>query len=118
MAAMKLQLIDIGSAPRNEKRALVLDENYIATSRVECAAFRAQILRCYPLPSDGSICGLNICLNPHEFGSCREVGISYDPKDASACSWAFSVEHDNKGLLQHWDKEARATLGIPQPATV
>lgn len=112
---MKLTSIELGPTPAEEECAQVGDHNYADRSRTECEAFRAQILRHYPVPEGlGQQAGLRIVSNPHEFGSYREVEVAYDPFSVRATTWAHQVEADRIGRLNKWDHEARAILGISE----
>lgn len=100
---------EVGSAPSEEMCAEVGFPNYAAQSRRECEAFKAQILRHYPIP-EGVDAGVRISVSPHDFGSYREVAVAY--MDEAGCAWATSVEQDEKGVLAHWDDQALNELGF------
>ncbi|WP_234265150.1 hypothetical protein [Hydrogenophaga sp. NFH-34] len=110
MLATKLDSLAIGPAPHEENPAQVGSENYARRSMLECAAFKAQILRHYPIPED-AIAGIRISLNPHEMGTYREVEVAYG--DEVGCNWAYEVESDPKGALAKWDDESLAFLHAP-----
>lgn len=112
---MKNAIIVLGTSPSDEACAQVGDANYAKRSRSECEAFRRQIHRHYPLPAGLEMqAGLGIVSNPHEHGTCRVVDIAYDPFSVSAATWASQVASDPKGLLSHWDEEARKELGLQE----
>lgn len=105
----KYSEIEMGPVPGEEDCAQAGEEEYSAKSRKECAAFKAQILRHYPIP-DGVDAGIRICVFPHELGSYREVVLAYC--DMSGFEWANLVEKDVKNVLGHWDDVAIQELGL------
>ena len=48
---------------------------------------------------------LSIILSQHDFGTYYEVNAVYDMDDAEASEWAFSIEGDEKGVLEFWEPE-------------
>lgn len=109
MIKTNLEEIEIGPTPHEEDCAQAGEDGYSKRSMRECAAYKAQILRHYPIP-EGAIAGIRITLNPHELGSYREVVVAYG--DQAGFEWAASVEKDSKGVLATWDDKARAELGL------
>lgn len=103
------QYIELGSAPHEERCAQVGEANYSANSRRECEAFKAQILRSYPI-APGVNAGVTIQVMPHDFGSYREVALAYDCE--GGFEWASRVERDEEGKLVNWDEQAREALGL------
>ena len=107
---MNVESLDLGPTPCAES-CEQLGPNYDPMrARAECKAFIAQIVRAYGEPPAGG--RLHISSNAHDFGTYHEVEVRYDGDDAAAVDWAFMLEADPKGLLQEWDAEARAALGI------
>lgn len=109
MADQKYE-IELGSAPSDEACAQVGAENYSARARAECAAYKDQILRHYPMPENVA-CGIRTSLNPHEFGSYRELSAVYSCFRGE--QWAMAIECDSKGVLRTWDNASRLALGLP-----
>lgn len=100
---------EIGPSPCDEHCAQVGSPGYAAQSRNECEAFKAQILRHYPVPT-GVNAGVQITLSPHELGSYREVAVAYI--DQAGADWAASVEADDKKVLLTWDEQSMEALGL------
>lgn len=101
--------IEVGSAPSEESCAQVGEENYSKRSRKECAAYKSQILRHYPIPEDVDA-GIRILVSPHEMGSYREVALTYS--DEAGAAWAEQVESDTKCVLRKWDEISMQALGL------
>lgn len=105
----KLQCIDVGAVPHSEADAEIGTRNYFRESREKCEAFKAQILRSYPVPA-GLDAGVSVQLSPHEQGQRRSVFVSYCC-DAGA-TWARKVARDHDLLLTNWDEAAREALHL------
>ena len=108
MATQKYE-IEVGAAPSEEDQAQVGSENYSSRSRAECAAYRDQILRHYPMP-EGVEVGIRTNVNPHEYGSYRELSLVYSCLYGE--KWAMAVGNDSNGVLSKWDDIARTALGL------
>lgn len=110
MSAMLMTNLDrmaIGPCPSSETPAQVGSMGYAKKSKHECVAFKAQILRNYPIPEDARA-GVSIVLNPHELGSYREVELAFSDEEGE--NWAFEVQSDPKAALVKWDDESIAYL--------
>jgi hypothetical protein len=94
------ETLTIGSTPSNETCAQVGSANYATLAKIECARFKAQILRHYPEPDNGYLKTKSFA---HDFGSYFEVCAVFDPEDETATRWAYSIESDEKNVLQAWD---------------
>lgn len=104
--------LEIDTVPSEEDCAQVGAPDYDTRVRREAKAFINQISRHYPEPLHGIV---TIKRNQHDFGEYLSVRIVFDDEDEQCCKWALDIEGDNLGVLRHWDKEARAELGL-QPA--
>lgn len=92
--------IEIGSSPYDEPCAQVGEDDYLAKSLRECAAYKAQLERMFPA-------GIFIIKRfPHDFGSYREVVALLGRGDESDRA-AFSAERDGPAK---WDDIAREAL--------
>lgn len=105
----KLHCIEVGAVPRLEEGAEIGTRTYLRESRKQCEAFKAQILRSYPVPQ-GLDAGVSVQLAPHEQGSHRGVFVTYCCEAGKR--WATSVSNDVEQLLQTWDADAREALGL------
>lgn len=106
---------EIGPTPVNEECAQVGQENYLSQAVSECRAFCNQILRHYPAPNE--FCRIVIKRNTHDFGGCYEVGASIHGAGSISQAnankeWVSQIEGDPKGVLENWDEESLAELGL------
>lgn len=103
------QYIEIGPVPYEEDCAGVGQDGYAKQARKECNAFIRQIQRAYP-EAENAGCSFFVKSNNHDFGTYYEVAVRYHDKESSEA--AYAIEGDDNNLLQHWDDEARAELGL------
>lgn len=107
-----MEYYEIGPSPWGEECAQVGEENYSARALAECRAFINQILRHYPAPSKFGT------LKPkrfsHDFGRYYEVvACIHEWTQAKAIyDWISQIEGDAKNVLENWDQEALAELGL------
>jgi len=112
---MKHQVIEIGFSPSEEDCAQVGAEDYRERSRKEMKAFRSQILRHYPIPhelQEQGKAGIQTSSVSHDFGSYRELVLSFDGACEEAWKWAMLVEEDPECAMRTWDHEAQRELGL------
>jgi hypothetical protein len=101
--------IEIGAAPYNEDCAQVGRDDYGPRSLVETRAYKAQLTRLVLAHLDGkpmpASFGIRVKSNVHDFGSYREVAVSFDDNDGEAVDLAYWLDSNAPG---HWDDEALA----------
>ena len=97
-------MLSIGSTPHGEDCAQLgsTEYDYSTRARAECKAFMQQIAKHYPEPENGY---LKVIANFHDFGTYYEVNAVYLTADPMASEWAFSIEGDEKGVLEFWEPE-------------
>lgn len=105
------ETIEIGATPHEENCAQVGTDTYEERSYVEARAFKAQLTRMVvghlgdaPMPETFR---LHIKSNDHDFGTYREVCVSFDDRNESAVDLAYWVEGNAPA---HWDAEALREL--------
>jgi len=101
-----MEFITLGAAPLEESCAQVGRVDYEARSWIECRVFKRQLARTHPIP-DGIKAVYCVRLFPHDFGTYREVVVSYDDTSAAATALALKVEHETP---LKWDERALAEL--------
>ena len=99
--------ITIGSTPYEEDCAQVGSANYPERSRVECRAFKEQLLRIFGEPPEGADIGVKSF--DHDFGTYREVVCYYDEDEEESVRYAFKLEEE---IPTQWDNEARVLLDL------
>jgi len=98
--------ISIGSTPSDEECAQVGTLDYPEKSKAECRAFKNQLERAFPNIPDGTY--FTVKSFPHDFGTYREVVVSYDEDDEESREFAYKVEGESP---TNWDDEAKKELG-------
>ena len=85
-------------------------ENYMPMMNREVTAFRNQLERMAAAGRFGERgrAYFKVESNPHEFGTYKEVAVSYDDSDETGEAFAFEVEGN---IPEEWDDEARRELG-------
>jgi hypothetical protein len=101
---MSIQTLNIGPVPCDEECAQMGRPDFPERSRRECWVFQRMLERLYPVP-DGA--WLKVKSFAHDFGSYREVCVSYDDTDEAACDYAFLLEGETP---PEWDAIARYEL--------
>lgn len=108
------ETIEIGSTPYNEDCAQLGTEGYELRARVECRAFKHQLLRMAKeakrdVPPDVRF--FVKANRHHDYGVYYELAVSFLDEDdrEDARDFALWIEGN---LPEHWDAEARAELGI------
>jgi hypothetical protein len=104
---MATDYLPVGPTPTEEDCEQVGPAMDRKKERFEAAAFARQVARHYPPPALGAV---RVKSFQHDFGSYSEVCVVYVVGDEESESWAFSVETDDKDVLQRWDAEARKEL--------
>lgn len=105
---MAREQIQLGVVPIDEPCAQVGTPDYASRARLECAVFKDQILRTYPLPiAAAGRAGLRFTANPHDFGTYYELAVEFDPECPAAVDWAFLID---AGMPERWDAESLAVL--------
>ena len=82
--------LNIGSAPIEEDCVQVGTDNYMQDSRKECQRFVDLLNMKFPNKPNGV--DFKIKSFPHEFGTYREVVVSYDDSVEEQVEFAFMVE--------------------------
>jgi hypothetical protein len=101
---MNQETFFIGSAPYEEDCAQTVDPNFTQQNLLECRVYMEQLLRVFGvLPTKAF---LTIKAQDHDFGTYREVVVSFDPEDPEAEKYAMEVE----GGIPKWDEEALEQL--------
>lgn len=100
-----MEAISLGVAPYAEESAKVGTRDFAKRSFHECKAFKAQILRHYPVPMD-AVAGVQITVCANTGKHTLEAAFG----DDAGCNWAYEVEADPKGALAKWDEEAQVYL--------
>lgn len=103
--------LTLGPTPCEEACAQLGSEGYLERARAECAAFRHQLERMFPVP-DGVSAGFMTKSFAHDFGTYYEVCVRYDMDDGRACDFAYHVEHN---IPTTWDDAAREELARLAP---
>ena len=97
--------VNIGSSPADEDCAQVGTDDYTVKSRKECTVFAEQIIRVCGEPRGTA--AVVIKSFPHDFGTYREVCVSYDVEDEEGQEYAYMVESNAPNT---WDDIARKEL--------
>lgn len=101
-----MEILEIGATPYEEDCYQVGCDNYAEKARIQCVAFKAQLIRQFGEPPEGA--RLYVKSNPHDFGNYYEVAVKFDSMDETAVDWAFKVEGN---LPAKWDAEALKVPG-------
>ena len=99
--------LNIGSSPHGEDCAQVGSSDYPQKSRLECQAFKNQLLRIFGTPPGGA--SLVIKSFPHDFGQYREVCVVYDDESEEETDYAFKLESEGP---ENWDEKAKEELHV------
>lgn len=102
--------LTLGLTPCGEACAQVGREDYPERSRKEARAYIGQLQREHPGIPDS--CSFRSKSFPHDFGSYREVVVTFDPDDEESARFAFDVEGK---LPEEWDEIARTELELVAP---
>ncbi len=97
--------ISIGATPSDEECAQVGTPDYPEKSKAECRAFKHQLERTFRDCPDGTY--FTVKSFPHDFGSYREVVVSYDDDDEESREFAYHVENNAPST---WDDIAKMQL--------
>lgn len=97
------ETLNIGSAPFEENCAQLGGRLYEELSRMECAAFKEQIIRKLGDPPGSA--RVVVKSFPHDFGSYREVCVVFDDEDEPATEYAYACEASGDPLAK-WDCDA------------
>lgn len=111
-----MEYYEIGPNPWGEECAQIGEDGYNARARAECRAFINQILRHYPAPNE--FCTLTTKGFSHDFGRYYEVvvPITKNVKADIIYEWISQIEGDPKKMLENWDQESLAELGLAEKA--
>lgn len=111
-----MEYYEIGPSPWGEECAQIGEDGYNARAHAECRAFIGQILRHYPAPND--FCTLRTKGFSHEFGRYYEVVIPFigGVNTPVMNEWISQIEGDQKNMLENWDQESLAELGLAEKA--
>lgn len=103
--------LEIGSVPYGEDCQQVGTPDYDPDkARKEVKAFHDQLYRAFPeLSAENSKTWLKIVSNYHEFGTYREVAVSFDPDDDDSIDLAYRIESN---APEFWDDQAKDYLGL------
>lgn len=101
-------IIDLGSCPCLESCSQLGSENYEFQAKRETKAYKAQLLRMFPIP-EGLPVKYSISANQHDFGVYYSLILLFDSKDEAACDYVFLVDNS---LPEEWDAEAKEKLGL------
>jgi hypothetical protein len=95
--------LTLGATPSGEPCAPLGSEEYTRVSRIECAVWRRQLERFDPRLGPM----LSVRSFQHDFGTYREVVVSFDDSDVEQVEVAYHAEGD---APEFWDEESRADL--------
>lgn len=94
--------MEIGSGPADENVAQIgVEDDAPQRNRAECKALVGQMRRILGDEPFGA--SLFVKSNPHDFGTYREVAVSYDDSQPEAVEYAFKAE---RSLPAKWDEQA------------
>lgn len=97
--------MELGPTPAGEKCASIGEDDFEQQSRIECAAFKAQLERLFPKAR------FRVKSFNHDFGTYREVCVAletlYDENNNEIEPIAYEVEANTPEL---WDNEAKKEL--------
>lgn len=91
----------LGSVPCDEDCSQVGSNDYHEKSRIECQAYKKQLLRLFP-NAYFKIKGF-----PHDFGTYHEVVVMFTEDDEAEVRQAIEIEDS---LPENWDDEAKKEL--------
>ena len=111
-----MEYYEIGPSPWGEECAQIGEVGYNARARAECRAFINQILRHYPAPN--KFCTLTTKGSIHDFGCYYEVVVPFigGVNTPVINEWISQIEADPKQVLENWDQESLAELGLTKKA--
>jgi len=104
------EILELGSAPVDEKCAQVGDEDYAKQAVAECRAYVNQLYRVYeeanvsPVPPGLRLHGKR---NDHEYGVYYEVAAFFNDTDEEAVNAAYWLEANQPPT---WDEKAKVEL--------
>ena len=99
--------LTLGCTPCDEECAQVGSDDYTVKSMQECEAYRHQLERKFQKVLATSGVRLQVKTFPHDFGSYREVVVSYDDQNEGEVETALAIERE---LPEDWDAEATKEL--------
>lgn len=109
----RTETIELASTPLEEPCAQVGTPEYGERARVECRAYRSQLLR---MASAAGKLPENVRIivkgSEHDYGTYYEAAVRFPEDDETACDAAYWIENNQP---ENWDVEARAELGLPGP---
>lgn len=105
------ETVNIACSPLGEDCVQVSPaSDYTPMMNKEVNAFKRMLERMTAAGKYGDVgkAFFKITTSQHDFGSYKEVEVSYDESDEVGCDFAYIVEGN---IPEKWDDEARAELG-------
>jgi hypothetical protein len=102
---MTVDYLSIGSVPCEEECAQVGRPDYYTNTRIECTAFKNQLLRVFSEPPASTWFAVKSF--PHDFGTYHEVVCHFDEDSEESRNYAFNAESNTP---MKWDEESKKEL--------
>jgi hypothetical protein len=102
-----MERLNLSPTPIAEDCAQVGSDNYYQQSKIETTVFKQQLYRMLEAEFDEVKVTLLTVGHPHDFGTYKDVEISYNENDEASCDQAFWLESN---LPEYWDEEAKQML--------
>ena len=97
--------LNIECTPIEEPCSQLGAPDYYELSKIECQAFRDQLIRTFGNPPGNA--SITIGQNPHDFGTYLDLRLNFNDDNEDETDWAYKIEGNTP---YNWDEEALAYI--------